>query len=69
VQRDSREISAFRDLFYLAEGIQLSLLAFAVAAFFHPVGYHVYFYYLAGLAVALKNVWATHEAKGRFATQ
>ncbi|HEY3488442.1 MAG TPA: O-antigen ligase family protein [Gammaproteobacteria bacterium] len=44
------------DLFYLAEGIRVSLIAFAVAAFFHPVGYHFYFYYIAGLAVATKAI-------------
>jgi O-antigen ligase len=36
----------------LAQATRLSLIAYAVAAFFHPVAYHFYFYYLAGLAVA-----------------
>jgi len=40
----------------LAEGIEISLLAFAIAALFHPIGYHFYFYYFAGLAVALPSV-------------
>jgi hypothetical protein len=31
-------------------------LAFAVAAFFYPVGYHYYFYYFAGLAVAARKI-------------
>jgi len=39
-------------LFHIAEAIQISLIAYAVAAMFHPVSYHLYFYYLAGLAVA-----------------
>lgn len=43
-------------LFYLAEGILVSLLAFAVEAMFHPVAYNFYFYYIAGLAVALRTV-------------
>jgi O-antigen ligase len=42
------------DLFLLAEGLQISLLAFAVAALFHPVAYHFYFYYVAGLAIAAR---------------
>jgi O-antigen ligase len=42
------------DLFLLAEGIQVSLLVFAVAAVFHPVAYHFYFYYVAGLAIAAR---------------
>ena len=43
-----------RDLFLLAEGIQVSLFAFAIAALFHPVAYHFYFYYIAGLALAAR---------------
>ena len=57
VQRRSAEVPALRELFYLAEGIQVSLIAFAVAALFHPAAYHFYFYYIAGLAVALKAVY------------
>ena len=40
----------------IARAVQISLLAFAVAAFFYPVGYHFYFYYLAGLAVAVQRL-------------
>lgn len=47
------------ELFYLAEGIRVSLIAFAVAGFFHPVAYHFYFYYFAGLAVAAGGIAAT----------
>jgi O-antigen ligase len=43
-----------RDLFLLAEGIQTALCAFAFAAMFHPVAYHFYFYYMAGLALAAR---------------
>lgn len=43
-----------RDLFLLAEGIQTALCAFAFAALFHPVAYHFYFYYMAGLALAAR---------------
>jgi O-antigen ligase len=41
-----------------ASGIRISLAGFMVAAFFHPVPYHFYFYYIAGLAVALKTIAA-----------
>jgi probable O-glycosylation ligase (exosortase A-associated) len=54
VQRRSSGVPSLREVFYLAEGIQISLIAFAVAALFHPVAYLFYFYYIAGLAVALK---------------
>ncbi len=42
------------DLAYLAKAIRLSLIAFGVAALFHPVAYHFYFYCLAGLAAACR---------------
>ena len=31
-------------------------VAFAVAALFHPVGYHMYFYYMAGMALAVRAI-------------
>lgn len=40
----------------LARGIRGGLLAFGVAALFHPVAYHFYFYTLAGMAVAARAV-------------
>lgn len=44
------------ELSSLAQGIQISLIAYAVAAMFHPVSYHYYFYYLAGLAIAARTI-------------
>ena len=49
-----------RDLGLLANGIRTSLLAFGVAAFFAPVGYHFPFYYFAGLAVAARAIADSH---------
>ena len=52
-----------KELAYLAEGIQVSLLAFALAAMFHPVSYHPYFYLLAALALAAQAVlYSTRNA-------
>ena len=65
VQRRSSPAPAVRELFYLAEGIQTSLIAFAVAALFHPVAYHCYFYYIAGLAVAVKAVYEAEKQTDR----
>jgi hypothetical protein len=39
----------------LAEATEGSLVAFAVAAMFHPVAYYFYFYIIAGIAVAVKD--------------
>ncbi len=48
-------------LFHMAEGVQVSLIAYAVAAMFHPVSYHFYFYYIAGLAVAVRRLSAAES--------
>lgn len=44
------------ELSFLAEGLQISLIAYAVAAMFHPVSYQYYFYYIAGLAIAARTI-------------
>ncbi len=48
---------ALRDLSQLAEGLYISLLAFTVEALFHPVAYQFYFYFIAGLVVALRAIY------------
>jgi O-antigen ligase len=47
-----------------AEGIATSLIGFAVAAMFHPVSYHFYFYYIAALAVAVHGISAARIREG-----
>lgn len=44
-----------RDLTHMAQGVQIALIAFAVAAFFHPIAYQFYFFSIGGLALALKT--------------
>ena len=51
------------ELYYLAEALRVSLFAFALEALFHPVAYHFYFYYIAGLAIALPVVCRTQEGR------
>jgi hypothetical protein len=60
VQRRAAGVPAFRKLFYLAEGLQICLLGFAVAANFQPGGYQFPFYVFAGLAIALKSLYVSH---------
>jgi O-antigen ligase len=55
VEKRAADNPAHRDLGLLAVGVQVSLVAFAVAAMFHPIAYQFYFFTIAGLAVALKN--------------
>jgi putative inorganic carbon (hco3(-)) transporter len=56
VQRRAALAPDMKDLVHLVEGIQISLLGFMLAAMFHPVAYHPYFYYIAALAVAAQAV-------------
>jgi len=49
-----REVSP--ELRSLAEGLQISLIAYAAAAMFHPVSYQYYFYYIGGLAIAARTI-------------
>jgi putative inorganic carbon (HCO3(-)) transporter len=51
----------------LAEGIEISFFGFAVAAFFCPVAYAFYFFYIAGLATAANAIFHSGDvgpAKG-----
>jgi O-antigen ligase len=53
-QRTLREPPLY-DVSVIASGVQIALVAFAVAAFFHPIAYQFYFFCVAGLAVGLRN--------------
>jgi len=55
VERRAAADATMRDLLPLAIGVQISLIAFGVAAMFHPIAYQFYFFSIAGLAVALRN--------------
>jgi O-antigen ligase len=57
-----RRAQGLPELSALGAGIETALLGFAVAAFFYPVAYHFYFYYLAGLAVAAGSLCAAAPA-------
>ena len=51
------------ELFFLAQGLQISLIAYATAALFHPVSYQYYFYYIAGLAIGARTVAAASSGR------
>lgn len=54
--RSLRGVSGSQELVALGTGIRIALAAFCVAAFVHPVAYHFYFFYIAGLAVAFSEM-------------
>jgi O-antigen ligase len=68
VEKRSAKVAAFHELGSLAAGVEVSLIAFGVAAFFHPIAYQFYFFSVAGLAVALKNAYRT-EARSFVASR
>jgi O-antigen ligase len=51
--------STSSDLVFFAQGLQVSLIAYATAALFHPMSYQYYFYYIAGLAIAARTIAGT----------
>ncbi len=63
--RGLREASGAQELLALGTGIRTALVAFCVAAFFHPVAYHFYFFYIAGLAVAFTQITKRAHAQTR----
>jgi probable O-glycosylation ligase (exosortase A-associated) len=58
-RRDGREVAV------AAGSVQVALVAFAVAAFFHPVAYQFYFFLAAGMALAVQNVLRAEMAAPR----
>lgn len=52
VLRYARGRPEMQGLYNIAEGLKISLWAYALEAMFHPTAYHYYFYYIAGMAVA-----------------
>ena len=63
VERRSARNASERELTHLAAGVQISLLGFVVAAFFHPIAYQFYFFAVAGLAVALRHAELTEHPR------
>ena len=57
-KRAKRARDAPSSLKLLAEGLWISLIAFAVSGFFYPDGYQFYFYYMAALAIAAQSIAA-----------
>jgi probable O-glycosylation ligase (exosortase A-associated) len=56
VERGVHDPEARHDLSTLAAGVRIGLWGFVLSGFFYPVAYHFYFYYLSGLAVALRTI-------------
>lgn len=65
IERATLESRHASNFYYLAVGLQASLVAYMVSSFFGAIAYHWYVYYLVGYAVALRRIYATTtEVKG-----
>jgi O-antigen ligase len=69
VRRRGVSDAAFREVGVVAGSVQVAFIGFAVAAFFHPVAHQFYFFCIAGLALAVKNVFRAAVASSRVAQQ
>jgi O-antigen ligase len=49
-------VPAHHDLFLLVQALETSLIVFAISGFFYPVAYHLFFYYIGGLALGARAV-------------
>jgi len=55
-RRRLADVPEHRDLFFLTEALEISLIVFALSGPFYPVAYNFYFYYMGGLALAARRV-------------
>lgn len=63
IERETRALSrthaGYKRIYFLAVGLQASLLAFMVGSFFLSVAYYWFIYYLVGYAVCLGRLYET----------
>jgi probable O-glycosylation ligase (exosortase A-associated) len=64
-ERRAARDPSLQEVGHLAAGVQTSLVAFFVAAMFHPIAYQFYFFTVAGLAVALINTCRAEAMRAR----
>jgi putative inorganic carbon (hco3(-)) transporter len=63
IEREMFERNENTRYYYLAIGIQASLIGYMVASFFAAVAYQWYAYYLVAYAIALRRIYYLQEAK------
>ena len=59
IERATLENRHASNFYYLAVGLQASLVAYMIGSFFGSIAYHWYVYYVVGYAVALRRIYAT----------
>lgn len=63
IERELYERNENSRYYYLAIGLQASLVAYMVASFFAAVAYQWYIYYLVAYAIALRRIYCLEEEK------
>jgi O-antigen ligase len=63
IERELFERKENSRFYYLAIGLQASLVGYMVASFFAAVAYQWYIYYLVAYAIALRRIYYLQEAK------
>jgi len=63
IARETFEVRSNSRFYYLAVGLQASLLAYMVSSFFASVAYLWYVYYLVGYAVCLRRLYESETGK------
>jgi putative inorganic carbon (hco3(-)) transporter len=63
IERELFERNENSRFYYLAIGIQASLVAYMVASFFAAVAYQWYIYYLVSYAIAVRRIYYLQEAR------
>jgi putative inorganic carbon (HCO3(-)) transporter len=67
IERETYESRARTRIYYLAIGLQASLIAYMVSSFFASVAYLWYIYFLVGYAVCLHRLYEAQGAEKLFA--
>jgi hypothetical protein len=63
IARETFETRGSSNYYYLAVGLQASLLAYMVSSFFLSVAYVWYVYYLVGFAVCFRRLYEAETGK------
>jgi O-antigen ligase len=64
VRKHAASEPGLHDLSCFAEAVTVSMIAFTVGGFFLPVAYRLYFFYMGGLAMAVRAAFEVERASG-----
>lgn len=62
IERETLDDKKRTRFYYLAVGLQASLVGYMIGSFFASVAYHWYVYYLVGYAICLRRIYAAAQA-------